>query len=147
MPAQTRFIVQFKISQMTTEQLLIPRVQVVAVWFGMPDDIHVGDVLIKDTRFFMTYKHEKIGHLSEKEIVKCPHLFKPLHWWELRELSDMPMYLRNNTLGFIVKASSYFSDNFEKFTSDDLDGTDHTCRYTPATESEYNEYISQFKTT
>ena len=68
---------------MSTEKLLQPRFEVIADY---PKSIF------------------KVGEVLEGELIFCdpdgpkysdyPHLFRKLPWWEKREQSEMPMYLK-----------------------------------------------------
>lgn len=64
---------------MTAKQLLTPRYKVISAYPGMGrDGFKVGSVLeagrVTDVMYYNEY----------------PHIFKPMKWWEERELKDMP---------------------------------------------------------
>lgn len=73
---------------------------------------------------------------------KYPHLFKKLEWWEEREESEMPEYVKEiGGESHVVKvANHYVVGMFEG----DLDGQYWEApynEYVPATEAEYQNYL------
>lgn len=93
---------------LTKEQLLKPRILVIAGWpqiKSMEDDviIEAGDILCQkeygDNNWFVK---DEAGVLAihDKWIDQYPHLFKRIeHWWEHRSLSDMPVHIKDLTSG------------------------------------------------
>lgn len=75
--------------------------------------------------------------------VLYPHLFRPLQWWELREKSDLPKYVKynDNSLFYPKKRVSLTSDN--PFAGNGYTASD----FMPATEQEFNDYVNSRKTT
>lgn len=73
---------------MTVEDLLKPRYKVIA---DFPMSIcKVGEILEPQGKYFPVIE----GGYWNIEIYKYPHLFKKLEWWEEREESDMPEYVK-----------------------------------------------------
>jgi len=119
---------------MTPQQLLIPRYEVIEDW-PKPKNvvIEVGDIFTGST--FMTemfYCVEKGGGCLEGYLKKYPHLFRPLHWSERREIGEMPDYVESN--GKIYKLSNIM--NYFK---------SYPFGFKPATETDYLNYINANK--
>jgi hypothetical protein len=145
------------ISDMTPEQLLIPRVMIIAPWPKM-EPYQLGDILHKDYVIsFQSGKQEtlyqktkNIFHMIRQiEIDKHPHLVRKLEWWEYRELADMPRYLRNGN-DHHVKVDMWYQQNenncYPLFSCSSLHLNDNYIRtrnWLPATEQGYNEYCNQ----
>ena len=150
---------------MTVEELLMPRYKVIADYFHSPYEL--GDYLEKvtDVRFIVT-KHCSTQTLAHIETLnKMPHLFKELEWWEERESSDMPMYLKLTDMvdgkddpihDVVLKVIKHFSagngewrdDSYRIFCADSymtptLKRTSYNyIGWIPATEQQYNDYIN-----
>jgi len=94
------------------QQLLIPRVLCIGGKEGEPNypgsKFKTGDVLL--LLHYIYYKCTIGGkfiptHTVLSETVnQFPHLFKPLPWWEMRDKSDLPKYVKNIKNGRIYKA-------------------------------------------
>jgi hypothetical protein len=80
----------------------------------------------------------------EEELIykKYPHLFQPLQWWEERQESEMPEYVKLRT-GHVFKCSNWRKENY--YLIFNVDGYKRNQRaddyYQPATETEYLNYI------
>lgn len=94
---------------MTTEQLLIPRYEVI---LDYPySKFKVGKILTLRHDLFafpvlsdnMSNKPNAIG-LGHAE--KYPNIFRPISWWEKREISDLPIFVK-----ILPTANSKFKDN------------------------------------
>lgn len=145
---------------LSTEQLMIPRVIV----RGGPQQkdgdcpfpgclFGIGDVLIYD-EYRSSYVDVSVGILR-KEADKFPHIFEPLPWWSHRDISDLPEYIK---IGYydepieIVKVAKWVlspetdtlceigEDRWEVGWYLDADFT-----VNPATQSEYEQYLSTIK--
>lgn len=100
---------------LSIEELLKDRYKVTAEDTSM--NFKVGDILTKCDlpRFedhWVTNKHlnnRKHNYIYKPE--KYPHLFKKLEWWQEREESDMPGYVKNfaedGTIDFVLKVEKY----------------------------------------
>ena len=68
---------------MNREELLKPRIKIIASWPGMEDDgYEVGKVICAEEEY-----------LNNELVYRHPHLFKRLGWWEDRNPEDMPQYV------------------------------------------------------
>lgn len=98
----------------------------------------VGDVL--------TELYEGNGWLYAGEVSailisdadKCKAIFKELQWWEDVPVEELPKYLRHKS-GHIIEMRSYSQSTNEGV--DNVGCTVDLSYFTPATESEYNEYL------
>lgn len=144
---------------MTNEELLIPRVVVVALYPHSP--FKIGDILqpIPDAsnpwygRIGDTWGVADI--IIESEVLALPHLFKPLQWWECRDVKDLPEYVKWNdayngtsrTEVFKVDKWLCNSVDFELFKihstkyNNLIFAYDYDGNIYPATEAEYLEYL------
>ena len=149
---------------MTNEELLAPRVMVIAVWPGCP--YKVGDILRytdelwifddyeykeDEYRIFLNgirgyFLNENTECIGESEIVLYPHLLRVMQWWERRELSDMPEYIKFNS-GNVYKAQWVEDKPYayicKKSDADWWDDMYLELKYRdaiPATKEEYQEY-------
>ncbi len=125
---------------MTPEELLIPRYKVISDW---PDNAKrtVGEIITSESeshsKYFETY----------------PVLFKKLEWWEDRKPEDMPAYVRcirtpdQNIMPDMVLKTPDWNTTWVKGS---IGQTKHfvvvnTNCFVPATEEEYNNYLSTLK--
>lgn len=139
---------------MTPQELLIPRVLVVAGW--PKGNFIPGNILTKHG----VDLYKGIDRLAEPEIFEdweiemFPHLFRKLHWWEFRDVSVMPEYIKVNVNGIRLPYKAILKANWVIECNEiNHHGKDSSSEYwiepscfTPATEAEYNEYLSHFKT-
>ena len=75
---------------------------------------------------------------------KYPHLFRELSWWEHREISDFPEYVKYSTKGKIIKVKWIYVQDGEGKVQLENGGYRFTWSFNlfePATESQYNEYL------
>ncbi len=139
---------------MTPEELLQPRVIVC----GAPDakdgdspypqsPFKVGDILIKEneSKYASTVSFAKCKTWT---INRFPHIFRRLEWWEKRELSDMPKYVMAKD-GIVWKVDLWRESHMgilgETNDTKIMDGVFMAQWTTPATESDYNEFINSKK--
>ena len=92
------------IKQMTKEELLKPRYKVIADYPYCP---YMIGSLVEDTatRFLLTRTNcydsfemdivEQDNYVTEETILKYPHLFKPLNWWEDLKPIEFPKYVKS----------------------------------------------------
>lgn len=128
---------------MTVEELINPRYELIADFPG--NKLHVGDVIHCPVRFTFDFGKE----LWIKSHDNYPHLFKKLNWWEKRQESDMPMYLRSDLdkkhptfhkiLKWEMKELWGVIDPIERSVCS-LMAFNPEYGYFPATEQEYNSY-------
>lgn len=82
---------------MTVQELLIPRIRVKAEYPYC--QYEKGTILIKDETTEELYSAQ-FGYTQSKFIVKWedagkyPHIFRVLEWWEDREISELPEYVK-----------------------------------------------------
>jgi hypothetical protein len=76
---------------MTPEELLKPRWKIISpIPFKEEDDFwQVGEILDRDWGW---NGNDEEGF--KYRISHYPHLFKPLQWWEERQIDDMPEYVK-----------------------------------------------------
>lgn len=129
---------------MSVEQLLKPRVKMIA---PVPEyGMEVGTVITPDEYgYFEVRPGYKMNLVAIKQF---PHIYKPLHWWEEREESEMPEYLKSPNGTNLCKVLQHFQqanrDNAWCFFPE-LNGN-HYVNYKyiiPATLAEYTDYLTQ----
>jgi len=80
---------------MTAEDLLRPRFEVIEEY---PNSIFKkGDILVRikcaTNDWYHTNEKAWTANLCLEDLEKYPHLFRPLKWWENRNVEDMPKKL------------------------------------------------------
>jgi len=134
---------------MTKEELLKPRYKVIAL-FPLCD-LKLGDIISFETPHvpvasYCALNGNQIKYAVPEETIKdYPHLFKPLQWWEDRNLADLPEYVKcietpdQRIIPGCVLKVAWNTPNW---------GTNHnvsvildTNCYIPATLEEYEAYI------
>jgi hypothetical protein len=128
---------------LSTEMLLKPRYKVIAE--DTSGDFTIGSILTL-TQDFNGYKNINSGMFHRIErIDKYPHLFRKLEWWEERKENDMPDYLKSVKSNLIVGVITWHTNHVTVGIQNDFfnrEDIELTRKYLPATESEYNQYIS-----
>lgn len=139
---------------MSIEELLKPRVKIIAPWPKMGKAFKVGEILTFEEE--STYFVSKRGRgISNFEIDNCKANFRKLEWWEERRPEDMPQYVKLDPkkeddyfipLSRIFKVYKWdegfaYIDPKNKF--DLLDN--RRLDFIPATEAEYLNYQNQNK--
>jgi hypothetical protein len=76
---------------MTTEQLLAPRYKMIADYPG--NSRPIGFIFTMDKKDSEGW-YTTTGYLQEMFFTMYPHLFRRLEWWQEREISDLPEYVR-----------------------------------------------------
>ena len=155
-----KIILKLKLVKMEVSKLLKPRFKVIA---DFPDsDYEIGSIQDRDWSKYVNGEDETDGVIWK--ISDFPHLFKKLEWWEERDISEMPMYLKQTGMvdgaenplpDVFVKVIDHFSagngewrhDSINVFCADSyLTGLKRTSYnysgWIPATEQEYNDFIS-----
>lgn len=155
----------------TVEYLLMPRYKVVTDWPGRKDFV-VGEVITLDKDFSPQYKKYEITDCQGTRsyitsfFEMFPLQFKKLEWWEGREVSEMPDYLKFNddkntvlSLGgeqepeihkvkHHQRTSPIMDFRYSEYSAFISEWKNHCYSYNqfqPATESEYNQYIASKK--
>lgn len=134
---------------MSNDELLKPRYKVIAdfpQWSAFKHN--KGDILFLKGIHFVGSGTSK--SINEKEIVLYPHLFKKLEWWEERELSDMPDYVKlifNDKISFVHKVHKWKSERnsdgqplYHYYNLVDAMSTGCVVDLEPATKEEYDAY-------
>lgn len=128
---------------MSPEQLLKPRYKIIALWpktnykIGDTQELgfaHLWNVIERQADFWDQY----------------PHLFKQLHWSELRELEELPQFIKMD--GKVWKIDKWRNGLIHPIPViyDDQDHISvvwyfHKTKSEPATLEEYNNYINSKK--
>jgi len=126
---------------MTVEELLVPRYEVHADYPGMNQfySHYIGDVLTDDGIHPVRNQHDVPVFAVEWK--KYPHIYRQMGWYEKREESDMPDYVKwadekgTRPAPHVRKVKSHFNKlnhdfrthNVNQFLSED----DHTYTYSP----------------
>lgn len=89
---------------MSVEELLKPRYKVIADYPMRA--YNIGDIITLQEPFkpiaYGAADCNNAGYLD-----KYPHLFKPLAWYEEREIDDLPIYLKSKNTGAVTKIEQY----------------------------------------
>lgn len=119
---------------MTVEELLKPRYKVIADYPGSA--FKIGELV---------QPHPKYGFDIFPYPEKYPHLFKPLAWYEEREVSDMPGYVKVNpdlwdhSLDRVEKVKSWTGCGQVVEFESGKEG--HSDYWIPANKKEYQDYL------
>lgn len=117
------------------DELLKPRYEVIADYPGSPYSF--GDILVQLRPHGYWSLPSDQCRIAD-DLLKYPHLFKPLQWWEHRKPEEMPEYVKYWDI------SSFFPvDRVCKTTEAPFNSINFTAdNFQPATEAEYFEYIN-----
>lgn len=140
---------------MNKDELLRPRYKVMAD-FPFNEIFNVGSILsffktTKDGKDEYWYHHDvKHNNFQSTWFDGFPHLFKPLQWWEDRDINDMPEYLKDNGDAEIFKVREWVDNSMGVIWLNKNKKMNHTGfhqanaeHFTPATEAEYLDYLTQ----
>ena len=136
---------------MTTEELLRPRIKVIALWLNHHKNVKIGDVKIGDVINVDDEFNQDIfwvggDPVSIKEIKQYPHLFELLPWWAERKAEDIGYVCVNTETHYVIgKAVWILKDGYGQ----DVIRLDN-CKFDfvlndyvkPSTEQEYTLYIN-----
>jgi len=128
---------------MTPEQLLKPRIMVINT---MPLMINkVGDILpCVNEDCGPHFEIAGINWLCPlSDFKQWPHIFREMSWWEGRETSELPEYVKNGKE--TIYKVELFAYNNSQVKCTDIDSYCDTCFFQPSTQTEYNEYINKSK--
>ena len=91
---------------LSKEQLMIPSVLCIGPKDGEPNDTSRFWVTGQIIEFGINMPHVWFNGIkfTFEDFIKFPHLFKPLPWFEMRDKSDLPNYVKNIKNGRIYKA-------------------------------------------
>jgi hypothetical protein len=142
-----------KTSNMTQEELMRKRVIVENKWPGC--QYEVGDMLYKHGVGFYYCLVGESRLINSGQVEPFPYLMRPLNWWEERDEKDMPKYVRDNDgnvyLADWKKDKNYPMKMILREAHGELQCAEYfvthkvMCFFEPATESEYQSYISNQK--
>lgn len=124
------------------EHLLKPRYRCLIKY---PKSVfNVGEVLTAEDFMFWHLWHQ------DETIEKYPDCFKRLEWWEERATEEMPQYLKSVKYGHLIQVAEWEGFNvndvplFEYRISSGRPWTrGMASEWLPATQEEYNAFISQ----
>lgn len=134
---------------MTKTKLLLPRYKVIA---GFPD----SKFTIGETIEMMAFDIDAKEFYDNKFLLESyysdyPAIFKKLEWWEERTVDEMPEYLKNKTAIPVTfsKVEKWEFEGKERWItlSGRMPFVALMWAIDPASESEYNDYISKNETT
>lgn len=137
---------------MTTEELLKPRYKVISDYPHPHFD--VGDILTEcDHRNVWGIDRMRNGDvIGVKNVEAYPHIFKPIQWWEERELPQLPEYVRRITtplfksspqFGEVLKVARWVRMNDGSFYAfpDKYETEWLASNFEPSTKEEYEQYL------
>jgi hypothetical protein len=113
-----------------------PRYLVIADYPNSP--FNVGNILTQYTQFNKTSYWVNDNLYTDRHPEDYPHLFRLLHWWEFRDESEMPEYVKSSK--WVAKIRSYDLSK-GTFVADGEVESSALQAFNPATLNEYNEYI------
>ena len=119
-----------------------PRYLVIADYPNSP--FNLGNILTQHTQFNKDAYFFNGNLYTDRHPEDYPHLFRLLHWWEYRELSDLPIYVKYSTKGKIIKVKWIYVQDGEGKVQLENGGYRFTWSFNlfePATLNEYKEYI------
>lgn len=93
---------------------------------------------------FVVTKENCLPYFFQFNIEKYPHLFRELQWWEMREESEMPEYVKWNPESILYKNQTpvYKTKISDKEWNEVSKHCNiHLSHLIPATPEEYSEYI------
>lgn len=132
------------------KDLLTPRYKVIADYPG--NQVEVGTIYEQsDSVYFkeVTDRYAKDAILAT-EIVKYPHLFSKLYWWDERKVEDMPVHVKTTWQGELTGVHKVLLWKIECLLTPvgylNFDVVPSVIRLDvhtePATEQEYHDYIA-----
>lgn len=136
------------------EALLNPRYKVIADYPG--NELKVGIVLTLTDGMWCDDEYEFTS--PESYFKQYPHLYKPMAWWEEREVDEMPEYLsyisltlkdkfgddETKTRKYVI-INSWHMDNNGKWYFNKNHFNKLYLYHSPATKLDYTTYINQPK--
>lgn len=135
------------------EALMRPRKKVIAPYPGSPFNdgniLYYDDEKIEAGFWYSTSESGQRFYIQDPHLY--PHLFKPLAWWEEREATEMPEYVKAES-GKIFLSKWKIKEALKMVLYDapnELQCEEYyvtpkvMCFFEPATESEYTEYLKQ----
>lgn len=127
--------------QQETIDLMAPRVEVIAPYPSSHLHFNVGDILTYNGHSYVMGHHVSI---AKETVESYPHLFKKLQWWERREVSEMPEYVKYIDGSKVFKIVEIHLP-YMSVTLDDEPFPRSLVNFLPATIDEYNSFIQNTK--
>lgn len=122
---------------MTTEELLIKRVKVIANYPG--STYSIGDILYEVDRMLQKFvlKNDDRNFKYIQYPQDYPVIFEPLPWWKDRKVEDMPIHLHCPSRKTFHKIDKWENESF--MTGGKI--KKQLANYIPATKEEYESYL------
>ena len=131
---------------MTTEELLKPRIKVIAPMPLMVNEVgyYLERIETKEGFKFGIMTKEKMVLYPKGVFKEWPHIFREVSWWEDRNPEDMPEYVKWQD-GFGTENRIVKFEMLQENTIN-IDGNPMTAslwleHLTPATKEEYEQYL------
>lgn len=127
-------------------ELLKPRIKMIApIPKVFSCGIEVGQIWYAEYGFFNLTGAHRIGL---DEINRYPHLFKPLAWYKERKPEEMPEYVKHRNGSYYrheyrFEKEMYYNQYCNGHKIGWLEVNEEFNDYLPATEQQYNQYISK----
>jgi len=129
---------------MKQEQLLAPRYEVIADYPG--SNFTVGNIInaseLNDMSMWLEVMGKKWVDNKLSMFGKYPAIFRRLNWWEKRESSEMPEYVKYTIRGFVFKYKDHLTED-GRLVYGEYGFSLSSCL--PATLEEYTNYINKSK--
>ncbi len=128
------------------EELMKPRYKVIADWPGVAGKIKAGDIIVSDGA---SNGYWVAGEPYQEDKLKdYPHLFQPLQWWQDREKSEMPEYVKYDKIIYRLTWINHWGEWHPEYSAGvnyEVSAKWHFSKkdFLPATETEYIEYLKQ----
>jgi len=123
---------------MTTEELLKPRYKVIAKY---PESrFEVEEIL---TQWIGSNFAGKNPYAILSNPQEYPKVFKELHWWEDREIEDLPKYLKiDNSIRKVIKWDLIYDKVIVTNLISQEERRNYIGIYTPLSEEEYLQFTN-----
>lgn len=128
---------------MTPAQLLLPRYELIADY--------PGNLCPVGTIYAHGLSCDGAIRLPDKQMDKYPHLFRKMKWWEIRDIGELPRFVRiikpcvALRVGTIRQVTGYKLDNW-KLYCDLFPAIISIEKTEPATKEEYDHFTKQNQT-
>ncbi len=140
---------------MTKEDLLRPRIEIIALTPWDNKETQIGDIIQMGilSKYFHIESLNEFRILTLDDVKQYPHLFREMKWWEKRVLEDLPKYVRVDEtktpgemmyelLAILNNAKGHCSVRY-KTLSGFHEGNYLLDWLLPADETEYNVFLSK----
>lgn len=124
-----------------THPLLVPRYEVIADY---PNNIYPLGAILQESPLDYCFPVGELttphNVIAKKTVTRYPYLFKPLQWWEKREIGEMPECLMRKCVPKAVKVESWGGEDKNLFFFEN--DCYLTRNYEPATPEQYTTFIT-----